>query len=104
MTPTQKKTPVKLPPRPNAKIAAPIAVKVETYGRAQNSKANHIRIELEDGTTLTADGGHAADIYIYLMDCERYCATHLGTVAPYLGPMLYRKDPNGREVNVGTAK
>ena len=80
----------------------PIPLPANTYASAGLVKAVDINILLEDGTRLVATGGHAADIYNYLMDCERYCATNIGTVSPYLGPMLNRFDPSGNNTTMSS--
>jgi len=103
---TPKKLTIALPPKPSRtnkstklqKDAAP------TYGDPQYVKAYNIRIDLEDGTYLTATGDQAADIYFYLMDCEKYCATHSETVAPYLGPAFSRLDTTGSIIHPSTVK
>ena len=100
MTPSVKKVPIKLPPKPVTKDVVKTAVSAKAkYKSISMVKAKEIRITLEDDTMLVANGGLAADIYAYLMDCERYCAGHPGTVAPYVGKEMWsRLDPEGKEI------
>jgi hypothetical protein len=102
MTPATTKR--QLPARPTAITKTVTAPTVKTYINSGDIKATDIRITLEDGSTLTASGGHAADEYNWLMDCERYCASHPGTVAPYLGPKLNRVDVAGKPIPASQVK
>lgn len=81
-----------LPPKPGAQ---PVK---KAYDSTDLVKAVEITIVLEDGTRLIAKQGHATDIYNWLMDCERYCASNPGTVSGYQGPPFNRVDPNGNPV------
>jgi hypothetical protein len=81
-----------LPPRPGT-----VPVKKQ-YDSTDLIKAAEITIQLEDGTRLYAKGNHAADVYNWLMDCERYCASNPGTVSPYLGPPFLRFDTDGNNI------
>ena len=78
----------------------PLAAQPTKFESTGLIKAAAINILLEDGTTLTANGPHAADIYNWLMDCERYCASHPVTIAPYLGPTFNRLDPAGNKISM----
>lgn len=88
-------TKIKLPPKPsslaNAPVLAPVAVKIQP-------KAVKFRVDLEDGTYLLAQGDIAADIYAYLMDCERYCGSRMGTVMIYMGPGLEKFSQDGKKI------
>jgi hypothetical protein len=86
-----------LPPHPSRKPVTPAKPEPPKYKRSEEVKAKDIRIELEDGTTLVATGGHAADLYNWLMDCERVCASRQ-LVSPYLGPTFRRIDEAGNTV------
>ena len=66
--------------------------------------AVEITILLEDGSKMTAKGGHAADIYAWLMDCERYCASNPGTVSGYQGPPFNRVDLEGNPISLRRAQ
>ena len=79
------------------KINTPVPTK-KTYAIADQLKAVEFKVTLSDGTVLFAEGGHAADVYNYLMDCERHCASTIGSVSPYLGPGLLRLDDKGNKV------
>jgi hypothetical protein len=94
-----------LPKRPESKatVASSMAktlaeAELNRPAPADSLKATEFKVTLSDGTTLLAAGDLAADVYNYLMDCERYCATHQGTVAPYLGPRMDRIDAKGNKV------
>lgn len=102
MTPATTKR--QLPARPAALTKPAVAPAAKTYINSGDIKATDIKITLEDGTVLTASGGHATDVYNWLMDCERYCASHPGTIAPYLGPRLNRVDPAGKPVPASQVK
>lgn len=83
-----------LPPKPGV-----LPVKKQ-YDSTDLVKAVKITIVLEDGTQMVAEGGHATDIYAWLMDCERYCASNPGTVSGYQGPPFNRVDPEGNKISM----
>lgn len=94
-----------LPKKPDTKatIASAMARNLALADKAKPAaadslKATEFKVTLSDGTILLAKGAHAADVYSYLMDCERYCATRPGTVASYLGPRMNRIDSEGNKV------
>jgi hypothetical protein len=85
-----------LPPKPTFNKPNPVTtVEKNQVINPDMQKAVLFRVDLADGTYLEAKGDHAADIYAYLMDCERYCATRPGTVMNYIGPMVNRYDKDG---------
>lgn len=84
------------------KTAAAPAVK--PYELAGKIMATSVKVTLSDGTSLVAEGGHAADVYNWLMDCERYCSSHPGSICPYLGPTLVRVDASGKPIPVTQVK
>lgn len=107
MTPVTPKLTRQLPPRPprTTSTTRPVPpTRQPAYINSGDIKATEVRITLEDGTVLHATGGHAADVYSWLMDCERYCASHPGTIAPYLGPKLIREDPTGAPIPAAEIK
>jgi hypothetical protein len=93
-------TPLKLPPKPNLnkQVEKPVAAVRPVASNEQ--KATEVKVTLTDGTYLYASGDAAADIYAYLMDCERYCGSHMGTVMIYFGPGLTRYNASGEKINV----
>lgn len=91
---------VNLPPRPGKVVKPEIKeAQPKKVASPDSQKAVLFKVELADGTYLQAEGDHAADVYAYLMDCERYCASRQGTVMIYMGPHLYRYDSNGIRIN-----